>query len=71
LAAASADPRCDRPCAQLLAQRLRVVAAVGPQLRRSQAAGKQLVDEREQLPALVLVAGPDPDCKRRADGVDG
>jgi hypothetical protein len=31
---------------------------------------EQLVDERQQLPALVLVSGPDADRERRAGCVD-
>lgn len=71
LAAASADLRLDRPSAQLLAQRLGVVAAVGPQLGRPQAAREEVIDEREQLEPLVLVAAPEPDGERGAVGVDG
>jgi hypothetical protein len=68
--AASADPRLDRPLAQLLAKRLGVVAAVGPELARAQRAGEQLVDQRQQVAPLVLVAGRQPDRQRGAVCVD-
>jgi hypothetical protein len=71
LAASPADLRLDRPRAQLLAQRLGVVAAVGPDLGGAQAAGEQLIDQRQQVALLVLVPGRKPDGKRGAVGVDG
>jgi len=64
------DPRLDRALPQLLAQRLGVVAAVGPQLARAQPASEQLVHQRQQLALLVLVAGRQPDRQRRAGRVD-
>jgi hypothetical protein len=35
-----------------------------------QAASEQLIDQRQQLAALVLVSGAEPDRKRCAAGVD-
>jgi len=71
LAPSSADLRLDPPRPQLLTQRLGVVAAVGPELAGAQAAGEQLVDQRQQVAPLVLVPGGKPDRKRSAVGVDG
>jgi hypothetical protein len=45
-AAAPADHRLHPPREQLLTNRLAVVAAVGPQLRGLDPAGKQLLDQR-------------------------
>jgi len=64
------DPRLDRALPQLLAQRLGVVAAVGPQLARAQPASEQLVHQRQQVALLVLVAGRQPDRQRGAGRVD-
>jgi hypothetical protein len=54
-----------------LAQLLAVVAAVGPELERPHVACQQLVNQRQQMQSFVLVAGADPDRKRRPGGVDG
>lgn len=56
-ASAPADTRFDPAFAQLAFELARVVAAVGPQLAGLDAAFAQRVDERQQMPALVLVAG--------------
>jgi hypothetical protein len=55
---------------QLAAQLGAVVAAVGPELPRRATAGAQLVDERQQVQTLVLVAGADADRERRPGSVD-
>lgn len=70
-AAAFADHRLDAALGELVAQRLGVVAAVGPDLGWPQTAGEQLVDQRQQVPAFVLVAGGQPDSERGAVCVDG
>ena len=67
---ALADHRLDAAQLQLLAQLAAVVAAVCPELGGQKATRKQLVDQRQQMPPLVLVAGPDADRKRRPGGVD-
>jgi hypothetical protein len=71
LAARAADPRRDPAPAQLRIELGRGVAAVCPELGGLQAAGEQLVDERQQLAALVLVGRADPDREGRAACVDG
>jgi hypothetical protein len=71
LAARAADPRRDPAPAQLRLQLGRGVAAVCPQLGGAEAAGEQLVDERQQVAPLVLVARPGPDREGRAARVDG
>ena len=68
--AALADHGLDSAPPQLPAQLGTVVAAVGPQLSRQEATSEQLVDERQEVQPLVLVAGPDPDRERRAGGID-
>jgi hypothetical protein len=68
--AALADHRFESALAQLSAQLGAVVAAVCPQLSRHQAASEQLVDKRQQVQPLVLVARADPDRERRTGGVD-
>jgi hypothetical protein len=70
-AARAADPRRDPAPAQLPLQLGRGVAAVCPQLGGPQAAGEQLVDERQQLAPLVLVGRPDPDREGGAARLDG
>ncbi len=69
--APSADHGLDAACVQLPSQLLAVVAAVGPQLDRPQSACEQLVEQRQQVESLVLVAGADPDRKWRPGRVDG
>jgi hypothetical protein len=68
--AAAADHRFDAACAQLPAELLAVVAAVGPELEGPQLACQQLVEQRQQVQSFVLVAGADPDRKRRPGRVD-
>ena len=69
-AAARADHRLELAQPQLRTQLAAVVAAVGPQLARADATGEQFVDKRQQLPAFVLVAGPDSERERDPSGVD-
>jgi len=69
-AAAAADHGLDAALTELLAELVRVVAAVGPQLARDDPARSKLINKRQQLPPLVLVAGADPDRKRRPAGLD-
>jgi len=69
-AAPAADHGFDAACTQLGSELFAVVAAVGPQLNRPQVAGKQLIDKRQELEPLVLVAGADPDRKRRPGRLD-
>jgi hypothetical protein len=71
VAPAPADARLDRTRAQGLAERFGVVAGVGPQLGRSHTACEQLVDERKQVPPLVLAAARHPHGERGVVGVDG
>jgi hypothetical protein len=68
--AALADHRFDPALAQLAAQLGAVVAAVCPELGRREATREQLVDQRQKVQPLVLVAGADPDRERCAGGVD-
>jgi hypothetical protein len=70
-AAGAADPRGDPALLELRLQLGGGVAAVGPELGGPQAALEQLVDERQQLAALVLVGGPDPDREGGAARLDG
>src|SRR5207247_2190567 len=70
-AAALADPWLDPALAQGLLERPRVVAAVGPDLARSEPAFDQRVDQRQQLLTLVFVACRQPDRKRRPTSVYG
>jgi hypothetical protein len=49
----------------------RVVAAIGPELAGPDPADKERVDEWQQMAPLVLVAGGEPDCKRRPASVYG
>jgi hypothetical protein len=69
--AALADHRLDSAQPQLAAQLGAVVAAVCPKLGRHEATSEQLVNKRQKVQPLVLVAGADPDRKRRAGGIDG
>jgi hypothetical protein len=68
-AARFADPGLDLACAQLLLELGGGVAAVGPQLVRFDPALEQLIDQRQQVAALVLVAGAHADRERRPVGV--
>lgn len=70
MAAAFANHGLDPASAQLAAQLGAVVSAIGPQLGRRAAAGTKLVDQGQQVQALVLVAGADADRKRRPGRVD-
>ena len=65
-----ADHRLDPALAQLAAQLGAVVAAVCPKLSRHEATSEQLINKRQQVQPLVLVAGADPDRKRRPGRVD-
>src|SRR5204862_6020970 len=65
-----ADPRADPARSQRLLVRGRGVAAVGPKLARPQPLSLQLVQQRQQVAALVLVAGAELDRERLAAGVD-
>lgn len=69
-AAAFADHRLDPAGAQLLTQPVGVIAAIGPQLDGSQSTREQLVDQGQQMPAFVLVAGGQPDRERDAGSID-
>lgn len=69
-AAAAADHRLDTALADPGSQLLAVVAAVCPQLRRPDLAREQLVEQRQQLAAFVLVAATDPDRERDPARVD-
>lgn len=69
--AALADHRFEPTLAQLVAQLSAVVAAVCPERSRQETASEQLVDKRQKVQPLVLVAGADPDRERRPGGVDG
>jgi len=66
-----ADPRLDLALAECLVDCFGGVAAVCPQLGRADAAGEQLIDERQQMPLLVFVAGGKTHDKRCAVGVYG
>jgi hypothetical protein len=66
-----ADPRLDPTLVQRLFELARGVAAVGPQLGRLDPALQQRVDERQQVPALVLVPGRQPHLQRPPGRVDG
>jgi hypothetical protein len=70
-AAAFADPGLDVAVAELLVEVVGVVAAVGPELGWLVVLGEELVDEREQLLALAVVAGADGDGERQPVRVDG
>jgi hypothetical protein len=70
-AASFADLRLDPAFAERLAERLGVVAAVGPELARLDPLGEQAVDQRQQVPLFVFVCGREPDRERRSLGIDG
>src|SRR5579884_2310181 len=69
-AAAVTDHRLHRALPDPCAEFLTVIAAVGPQLGRDDPTLQQRVKQRQQLPALVLVARADPHRKRRPGRVD-
>lgn len=66
-----ADPRFDLALAECFVDCLGGVAAVGPQLGRPDAAGEELIDERQQVALLVFVAGGKADHKRCAVDANG
>jgi hypothetical protein len=68
--ASPADPRLDRAGEQFLFEPLRVIATVGPQLAGLETALDQRVDQREQIPALVLVAGAETNLEWLAGRID-
>lgn len=65
-----ADHRFDSALSELTTQLGAVIAAVCPELGWREAAREQLVNQREQVQPLVLVARTDPDRKRCAGSVD-
>lgn len=69
--AAAADSRFDPAVGDLGAEAVAAVAAVGPDLLGVVAGGEQVVEQRQEVAALVLVAGADPDADGPAVGVDG
>jgi len=66
-----ADPRLDRSFAQCLLECRRGVAAVGPELARTDPGLGERVDQRQQVALLVLVAGRKPDGEGAPERVDG
>jgi hypothetical protein len=69
-AAAFADLGGDPARAELGAERVAAVAAVGPELAGLVAGALERVDEGKQVGALVFVPGPEPDLQGPALGVD-
>lgn len=69
--AAFADHGVDAALGERGPELVGVVAAVGPELAGSQPAGEEFVDQRQQVSALVLVAGGEPDRERDTVSVDG
>ena len=67
--AAFADQGGDRAVAQLVAERVAAVAAVGEDVGGLVAVGAQFVDQWQQMRALVLVAWPQADCQGPPEGV--
>jgi hypothetical protein len=65
-----ADPRPDLAVGEGLFVRARGVAAVGPQLGRVDAGLRERIDQRQQVPLLVLVPGSDLDRERQPAAVD-
>jgi hypothetical protein len=63
-AAAFADPRLDLSFGELMADRGGVVAAVGADLDRLDAALGERVDQRDQVTLFVLVAGGESNLER-------
>jgi hypothetical protein len=66
-----ADPGADPQLGERLLVRGRGVAAIGPELERADTDRGQLLEQRQQVAPLVLVAGPELDRKRQPAGVDG
>jgi hypothetical protein len=66
-----ADPRLDLAPEQRLLELAGGVAAVGQQLAGLDPAGEQRVDQRQQVAALVLVPGRQPQLQRPPSRVDG
>lgn len=69
-AAAFADLGCDAALAEGAAEWVAAVAAVGPDLFGLVAGVAECVDEWEQVRALVLVPGAEPDLERPAVRLD-
>jgi len=65
-----ADPGRDLPFAELLFELFACVAAVGPQLARLDPAFAKRLQQRQQVPPFVLVAGRQPDLERQPGAVD-
>jgi hypothetical protein len=70
-AARPGDAGLDLALAQRPLERGRGITAVGPHLLRADAAAQERVQEREQVPALVLVACGEAYLERCAAGVYG
>jgi hypothetical protein len=70
VAAALADLGSDAAFAELVAEGVAAVTAVGPDLCRLVAGRGQAVEQRQQMGAFVFVAGPEPYLERPAVGVD-
>jgi hypothetical protein len=70
-AARLADAGADLALGQRPLVRAGGVAAVGPQLGGADPALGELVEQRQQVAALVLVAGAELDRKRQPARVDG
>lgn len=68
---APADARLDPAFAQRLFELPGVVAAVGPQLTRSDPALGKRIKQRQQMAALVLVARREPHLKGPPAPIDG
>lgn len=67
---AAADDRRDCALTKAMAQGFAAVPAVCQHGLGVVAAVTQTVDQWQQVPAFVLVAGPDPDCDRQALGIN-
>ena len=70
-ASSRADLGFDLAVEQALPERVGVVAAVGPDLERSQRTLEQPVDQRQQVLAFVFVARGEADLEREPVGVYG
>lgn len=66
-----ADPRCDLPFDQRLLELFGGVAPVGPQLTGADVSLGERVDQGQQVPAFVLVAGRESDLQGQPVRVDG
>ena len=69
--ASFADLGGDPAGAEFVAERFAAVAAVGPDLAGPVAGSGERVDQRQQVGALVFVAGAEPDLQRPTVGVYG